>query len=204
MVGILALTLTSCTAARSLSSKTPNQIAELSACSSKSEFAQKLGAADQQISIPGGGHIDVHDVLVRNPDSNYNQAESVAISVLSLGIVDLTAGLGDTIYDCEQISEGQVSGYNSKCDYQRLQFFIHYPDSQTDTVSCVERKEVWSGSTFFDGGDKSRCPIEYKQALADLIDTSAFPPSTLSWDPGDRTLHQQLQFMAADHQAKCP
>lgn len=205
MVGILALTLTSCTAARSLSSKTPEQISELSACSDKSEFAQKLGSADREIAIPGGGHILVHDVMVRSPNANYNQAESVAISVLSLGIVDLTAGLGDAVYDCEQISTGQVSGYNSKCDYQRLQFFVHYADSETNQVSCVERKELWSGATFYnDVGDVSRCPIEYKRALSEVIDTSEFPEATHSWDPGDLSILEQLEFMAADHQATCP
>ena len=201
---LAALLISGCTAARSMASKTPDEIANLSVCMPKPALRQKIGKPDRAIGIPGGGHIDVHTVMVRNPKTNYTQAESVTLSVLSLGIVDLTAALGDAVSDCERMAGGRATGFNAKCDYKRLRIFVHYADDATSQIACIEKKEVWVGAGFYSTGDISKCPIEYKQALGTLLDTSKFPKSNLNWDPGNLSIQQQLKAMANDHAIACP
>ena len=195
--------LGACTISRSLNSITTDDINGFSSCLSKSEITDKLGGVDRRISIPGGGRIEVHDVMVRNRYAGNNASSSIGRSIITLGIADLTAGLNDAISDCQANASTGTSTLGSKCDYKKLRFFIHYADEETGRVSCFERKEIWAGSFAYSHGDDSKCPIEYKQDLSELIDTSEFPNATLSWPPGTRSVQEQLRFMADDHAAHC-
>ena len=205
-----------CTATRSMNSKTVDDIADVDICTPKDRLAEKIGGVDERISIPGGGVIEVHDVMLRNPNANRGAAGSAALSVLTLGILDLTAGVGDAVYDCS--TPTNVSGFNSKCDFKRLRYYFHYADSASVQASCFELKEVWVGAAFHSMGDDSKCPIEYKNKLANIMDTSSFPNATHSWfgttaiTPEQQAIKAQLDaaspndlltVMAADHQANC-
>ena len=205
-----------CTAARSMNSKTIDAMANLNACSPRSQLDEQLGGVDEKIAIPGGGVIEVRDIMVRNRNANRGGAGSLFTSIITLGIVDLTAGIGDAVYDCS--TPTNVSGFNSKCDFKRLRYYFHYADAGAAQTACFEMKEVWVGAAFNPIGDDSKCPKEYKNKLANIIDTSSFPNATLSWfGTGALTAEQQaiktqldaaspnelLTVMAADHQANC-
>lgn len=125
------------------------------------------------------------------------------MSVLTLGIVDLTSATSDLIYDCQGMASKGLSGFGSKCDYKKLRFFAHYTDANTQQMSCIEKKEVWAGGGFYSSGDMSKCPTGYKTKLSELIDTSDFPEATLPAPAIDGTVFEQLQLMAADHRANC-
>ena len=214
---ISAVLATSCTAVRSAKSKTAEDVDNLNVCIQRSALAKNIGGVDETIAIPGGGIVEIHDVMLRNPNRNYNPATSAALSILSLGIIDLTAGVGDAVYDCKNTSN--VSGFNSKCDFKRLKYYFHYAEPNAEQAACFEKQEVWSGASFYSSGDSSKCPIEYKDALAKVIDTAGMPNATLSWVDSSvpnserqaiinqlktMPVHQLLQAMAADNRQECP
>jgi len=197
--------VSSCTTYRAFSSKTQDDIGDLSACVSKKELTKKLGDADQIINVPGGGYIEVHEVLLRNPETTRGGLTSAFISIGSLGIVDATAGLADAAYECGPSANS--SGIGAKCDYTKMRYIAHYPDAASQQMACLDAKEVRVGSEFYSAGDQSRCPKEYKEALSKIIDVSEMPasPKALSMMPGfsSMSVREQLNFMAAGFAQTC-
>lgn len=60
--------LSGCTAMRTSNSITYDDIRDLSVCVAKTELPEMIGDVDDTILIPGGGRIEVHDVLLRDPE----------------------------------------------------------------------------------------------------------------------------------------
>lgn len=194
-----------CTTYRAFSSKTQEDIGDISACVSKKEFAKRVGDADRTIAVPGGGYIEIHEVLLRNPETTRGGLTSAFISIGSLGIVDATAGLADAAYECGPSANS--SGIGAKCDYTKMHYFAHYPNAVSQQMACLDAKEVRVGSEFYSAGDQSRCPKEYKEALSKIIDVSEMPASSqsLSEAPGFAAMSvgEQLNFMAAGFAQTC-
>lgn len=198
LISIIFALGTGCTAMRATSAQ--SEVPDVNVCMSKAAIADALGGADDRIDIPGGGRIDVHDVLIRPPDENL--FKSWFISIGSFGIVDLTAGAMDLAYECSNRSA--YSGIGAECDYKAIRYYFHYADSDTDFPSCTEAKEIWAGAGRYSIGDNSLCPSQYKSALAELIDTSNLPSSTLDYPFDNISVQQHLRAMVQDHARACP
>lgn len=114
----------------------------------------------------------------------------------------MTAAATDAVYECSEQSNSL--GIGTKCDFKALRYYLHYADEKSSQASCLEVKELWVGTDFLPAGDSSKCPIEYKTELANLIDTSEFPRATLPGpDAAGMTVHEQLLAMANDHRQNC-
>lgn len=197
LVAIVALLGTGCTAMRATTAQT--ELPDVNVCMSRAEITGSLGGVDEQISIPGGGRIDVHDVLIRPADENLFKAWFISIG--SFGIVDLTASAIDLAYECSQNSN--YSGIGAQCDYKAMRYFFHYADVDSEKPSCGEVREIWAGAAFYSVGDNSLCPTQYRAALSELIDTSDLPVATQAGPFDGISVHQHLQRMAQDHARAC-
>lgn len=194
-----------CTTYRSFASKTIDDIGDIDVCVSKRDLAKKLGDADQIIEIPGGGYIEIHEVLLRNRKTTRGPLTSAFISIGSLGIVDATAGLADAAYECGPSSNS--SGIGAKCDYAKMHYIAHYPNAASQQIACIDVKEIRAGVRLYGSGDQSLCPIEYKEALSKIIDVSDMPasPQPHSEAPAfaSMSVSEQLNLMSARFAQTC-
>ena len=201
IVIVVAVLLSACTAMRTSKSKTADDIRDVNVCVAKNGLAEMIGDVDDTIAILGGGRIEIHDVMLRNPETT-SAARAWLISISSLGIADMTAAATDAVYDCSEQSNSL--GIGAKCDFKALRYYVHYADEKISQASCIEVKELWVGTNWYAHGDNSKCPIEYKNELARLIDTSEFPNAIASWPAAaSMTVHEQLLAMANDHRQNC-
>lgn len=201
MIIAVAGLLSGCTAMRTSNSKTVDDIRDVNVCVAKAELREMIGGVDDTIAIPGGGRIEVHDVMLRNPERT-SAFRAWFLSIGSLGVIDMTAAATDAVYECTDNLNSL--GIGTKCDFKALRYFVHYADEKASQASCIEVKELWVGTDWYAHGDTSKCPIEYKNELARVIDTSDFPRAIASW-PGaaGMTVYEQLTAMANDHRANC-
>lgn len=210
-----------CATGRAVTAKNADNIDGISACLDKRALSKKIGGADRTVAIPGGGHIEINDVLVKPEGA---EVSTSLFSLATLGMWDLAESAVSAGDDCDA-SKYERSNTNStrgaglfKCDFKKLRFFVHYADAGADQMACWEMKEVWVGDGFYSMGDESKCPKEYKAVLSKVIDTSDFPTATLSWKTGApaeerqaflawfeaMSVHELLQAMTADNRANCP
>ena len=216
-----AATVSGCTTYRAATAKTWTEDSEINACMGRSALIDRFGSPDRALQIPTGGVIEVHDVLIR-PENNpgTNAILNAAVTALSFGGWEVITGGWNAFTECETSdAPGSGAKTGTRCDYKKLRIFAHYADPGSNQIACWEMDEVWVGTQFNSIGDESACPIEYKSALADLMDTSEFPAARYpfasehlmeveraeleaqlrTWSPT-----QFLVFMANDHQMNCP
>ena len=202
LIVVIAALSSGCAAVRATTAKTLSDLDDLSVCTDKRDLAKKIGGVDDTIAVPGGGRIDVYNVMVRNPNTGYGPVGAWLVSLSTLGMMDMTIGAVDALEECSDTSRD--TGVGAKCDFKALRYYVHYADARSSQASCMEKTELWAGATFSVVGDESKCPIEYKDTLAALIDTSEFPEATLSW-PGANglTVQEQLTAMADSNRRNC-
>lgn len=211
---LIAVLAAGCTTGRAISAKSADSIEGINACIGRTALARKIGAADRTVAIPGGGVIEIHDVLVKPEGAGIGAALT---SLATLGAWDLAESAASAGDDCDKHSNRSGSGGMFKCDFKKLRFFAHYADAGAEQIACWEMREVWVGDSFYRMGDESKCPIEYKAALSKIIDTADFPAATFSWKTGapageqrvflsrleNLSVYELIQLMADDHRNNC-
>lgn len=205
-IAMIGLTLAAgCTTYRAIAAKTTDDVSGIGACVHKADLTKRIGGPDQVIKVPGGGYIEIHEVLLRNEETTRGPLTAAFISIGSFGIVDMTAGLIDASYECGASSGS--SGLGVKCDYSKMRYIAHYADANAQQMACLDVKEVRVGDAFYAAGDQSRCPKEYKDALSKLIDTSEFPKSNIALSEApsfaSTTVSEQLDFMTTHQITAC-
>ncbi|PQA87199.1 hypothetical protein [Hyphococcus luteus] len=212
---LVAVLSTGCATGRAISAKSFDDVGGINACVGGTALTRMIGGVDRTIAIPGGGFIEIHDVLVKPQGAGIGVALT---SLATLGAWDLAESAASAGSDCDKRSKRSGSGGMFKCDFKKLRFFLHYADASADQMACWEMKEVWVGDSFNTMGDDSKCPIEYKNALSQIIDTADFPTAIHSWTtgaPADAqrafqaqadvlSVYELLKLMTADNRANCP
>ncbi len=175
----VVLTLgTGCTAIRATTAQSAIPLVDRASCLTRDALTEELGGVDRRIDIPGGGQIEVFDVRLR--PSNTNVGRAWVLSVASLGIADVAAGIVDSTQECT--GDMLNSDLLSRCDYKVLQYYAHYASESSEYPACVEMREVWQGAGMEALPDDSSCRGGYRAALAEVMDTSELPAPVAAYD----------------------
>ena len=87
LVSLVLATGTGCSAMRTSGTTTDVPSVGHAMCHSRDDLRRDLRGVDERIDIPGGGQIEVYDVLLRPP--NERVARQWLLSIGSLGVVEL-------------------------------------------------------------------------------------------------------------------
>ncbi len=198
LISVVLAAGTGCTAMRASGTQTEVPSVGHAMCHTRDDLRRDLRGVDDRIDIPGGGQIEVYDVLLRPP--NERAARQWLLSIASLGVVDIAASAIDVAYECSE--DSAYSGVGAKCDYKAVRYYAHYATRDSDQPACVERREMWAGAGQRPWGDESTCPVQYRTSLSRLIDTSELPSATIDMAEAARAEGVNLDKMSVQEQLR--
>lgn len=168
------LGLQGCTALRAANSVPEHKLTRVTdkKCLTRRDIVKTVGKPDRVIRhSDGAGRVEIHNVTIRN-EHTPGAMWSLGMSVLSLGITELSAGVVDGVNAIED-KESCNPTLGAACEYRKERWYVHY-GAKSKRPFCIDQVVLRKGAFQNAAKPSSSCNFAYKRNLAARLSRDAF------------------------------